>query len=53
MSIAFNVNDNLSISYTDASDTYNAQDNASTAVADVDQDSEAIQVVLFYGRYVN
>ena len=28
MSIAFNVNDNVSISYTDAEDTYDAQDNA-------------------------
>jgi len=44
MSISFNVNDNLSISYTDADDEYNAQDNATTAVAAVSQDSEAIQV---------
>jgi len=44
MSIAFNVNDNVSISYTDATDTYNAQDHASTAIANVDQDSEALQV---------
>jgi len=44
MSIAFNVNDNLSISYTDSEDEYDAQDNASTAVADVSQDSEAIQM---------
>jgi len=44
MSIAFNVNDNVSISYTDASDTYDAQDNASTAIADVDMDSSAIQI---------
>jgi len=44
MSIAFNVNDNLSISYTDAEDEYDAQDNASTAVANVSQDSEALQL---------
>jgi len=44
MSIAFNVNDNLSVSWTDAQDTYDAQDNATTAIADVDQDSEALQV---------
>jgi outer membrane protein OmpU len=44
MSIAFNVNDNLSVSWTDAVDTYDAQDNAATAIADVDQDSEALQV---------
>jgi len=44
MSIAFNVNDNVSISYTDASDTYDAQDNAATAIADVDMDTEALQI---------
>jgi hypothetical protein len=44
VSVAFNVNDNVSISYTDASDTYDAQDNASTAIADVDQDTEALQI---------
>ena len=44
MSVAFNVNDNLSISYTDSEDVYDSQDNASTAVADVTQDIEAIQV---------
>jgi len=44
VSIAFNVNDNISISYTDAQDTYDAQDNAATAIADVDQDSEALQI---------
>ena len=30
MSIAFNVNDNLSISYTESEDTYNAQSHASS-----------------------
>jgi len=46
VSVAFNVNDNVSISYTDASDTYDAQDNNSsgTATADVDQDTEALQI---------
>jgi outer membrane protein OmpU len=46
MSIAFNVNDNVSISYTDADDNYDAQDNNSsgTATADVSQDSEALQI---------
>ena len=46
MSIAFNVNDNVSISYTDAADTYDAQDNNSsgTATADVDMDTEALQI---------
>tara|TARA_B100001123_G_scaffold198382_1_gene225659 strand:- start:58 stop:1119 length:1062 start_codon:yes stop_codon:yes gene_type:complete len=45
-SIAFNVNDNVSISYTDASDTYNAQGDG---IADVDQDSEALQVAYSMG----
>jgi len=49
MSIAFNVNDNVSISYTDADDEYNAQDNASTAVASVSQDTQAIQIAYSMG----
>jgi len=46
MSIAFNVNDNVSVSYTDAADTYDAQDHNSsgTATADVDMDTEALQI---------
>jgi len=44
LSIAFNVNDNISISYTNAQDTYDAQDNAATAIADVDMDTEALQI---------
>ena len=44
MSIAFNVNDNLSLSWTDTSDTYDTQDNASTAIVDVDKDTDALQV---------
>jgi outer membrane protein OmpU len=49
MSIAFNVNDNLSISYTDSEDTYDAQDNASTAIADVEQNTDALQVAYSMG----
>jgi len=41
MSIAFNVNDNVSISYTDAEDTYDAQSNT---VVDQSMDTEALQV---------
>jgi len=49
MSIAFNVNDNLSVSYSETEDTYNAQDNASTAVADAIMDIESIQVAYSMG----
>jgi len=42
-SIAFNVNDNLSVSYGKATDTYDAQDNASTAIADVEMELKSIQ----------
>jgi hypothetical protein len=49
MSIAFNVNDNVSVSYTDSEDTYDAQDNASTAIADATQDSEALQIAYSMG----
>jgi len=47
--IAFNVNDNLSLSYTESEETYNAQDHATTAVADVDMEVEAIQVAYSMG----
>ena len=47
--IAFNVNDNLSISYTESTETYDAQDNASTAIADVDQEIDAIQIAYSMG----
>ena len=48
--IAFNVNDNLSISYTESEETYNAQSDAGgTAVADVDQEIDAIQVAYSMG----
>ena len=49
VSIAFNVNDDLSISYTDKEDTYDAQDNASTAIADVTMNTESIQVAYSMG----
>jgi len=49
MSISFNVNDNLSISYTDADDEYNAQDNASTAIASVSEETTAIQIAYSMG----
>ena len=49
MSIAFNVNDNLSVSYSETEDVYNAQDNASTAVADVTMDIESLQVAYSMG----
>ena len=49
MSISFNVNDDLSISYTEGTSTYDAQDNASTAIADVDQDNDALQIAYSMG----
>jgi hypothetical protein len=50
MSIAFNVNDNLSLSYTETEDTYNAQsDSGGTAVADVTQETDAIQLAYSMG----
>ena len=49
MSIAFNVNDNVSISWTDTADTYDAQDNASTAIADVEKSTDAIQIAYSMG----
>jgi len=49
MSVAFNVNDNLSLSYTDTQDTYDAQDNATTAIADVEKDTDALQVAYSMG----
>ena len=49
--IAFNVNDNLSISYTESTETYDAQSNVKggTEIADVDQEVEAIQVAYSMG----
>ena len=49
--IAFNVNDNLSISYTESTETYDAQSNtkSGTEINDVDQEVEAIQVAYSMG----
>jgi outer membrane protein OmpU len=52
MSIAFNVNDNMSISYTTSDETYDTQDDAQTAVTtddDVTQTIDAIQVAYSMG----
>jgi outer membrane protein OmpU len=49
MSIAFNVNDSLSVSYTETEDEYDSQDNATTAVVDVVQDTSAFQVAYSMG----
>ena len=50
-SIAFNVNDNLSISYTETEDTYDAQSNVKggTEIADVTQETEALQLAYSMG----
>ena len=47
--IAFNVNDNLSVSYTESEETYDAQADTATGVADVDQEIDAIQVAYSMG----
>ena len=47
MSIAFNVNDNLTVSYTDQTDTYDAQSESVTA--DVDMDTDSINVAYTVG----
>ena len=47
--IAFNVNDNLSLSYTESEETYNAQAGKGVTVADVDQKIDAIQVAYSMG----
>ena len=49
MSIAFNVNDNLSISYSEVEDTYDAQDNATTAIEDTTMKTESVQVAYSMG----
>ena len=49
MSVAFNVNENLSISYGELTETYNAQDNATTAIANVDMESDSIQFAYTMG----
>jgi len=49
MSVAFNMNENLSLSYTTTADTYDAQDNEAAAVADVEKDTKALQVAYSMG----
>ena len=52
MSIAFNVNDDLSISYSETEDTYDAQANTTTGgdgVDDVTMKTESIQVAYTMG----
>mgnify|MGYP001486375830 CR=1 FL=1 len=52
MSIAFNVNDNMSISYTSSEEVYDTQDDAKTAVTtddDVTESIDAIQVAYSMG----
>ena len=51
MSIAFNLNDNLSISYAETDETYDAQDNqkSGTAVEDVEQSLESLQIAYSMG----
>jgi len=52
MSIAFNVNDNLSVSFASATDTYDAQDDGGagvSSVADVDMDLKSIQAAYSMG----
>ena len=49
MSIAFNVNENFSVSWGELEETYDAQDNASTAVADVAMESTSIQFAYTMG----
>ena len=47
MSIAFNVNDNLSISWTDTTDTYDAQ--GVSTIVDVDKETDALQIAYSMG----
>jgi outer membrane protein OmpU len=49
VSVAFNVNDDLSISYTDKEDTYDNQDDVATNQADVTMSTESIQVAYSMG----
>jgi len=52
MSIAFNVNDNMSISYTTGDETYDSQDDAKTAVTtddDITQTTDALQIAYSMG----
>ena len=45
MSIAFNVNDNMSISYTTSDETYDTQDDAKTASTSDDDITETIDAI--------
>jgi len=49
MSIAFNVNDNLSISWSEVEDTYDAQDHESSDVEDVTMKTESLQLAYSMG----
>ena len=50
MSIAFNVNDNVSISWTDGTDTYVAQEHLSSgSTANVDKGTDALQIAYSMG----
>ena len=49
VSIAFNVNDDFSISYTDKEDTYDNQDDVSSNQADVTMSTESLQVAYSMG----
>jgi len=49
MSIAFNVNDNLSISWTDTTDTYDAQAHDTGTIVDVDKETDALQIAYSMG----
>jgi outer membrane protein OmpU len=51
ISVAFNVNDDLSVSYTETEDTYDAQSNVKggTEVVDVTMETEALQVAYSMG----
>ena len=50
-SVAFNVNENLSVSYTDSSDSYDDQSNtkSGTETVDVSMDTKAIQIAYSMG----
>ena len=50
-SVAFNVNENLSVSYTDSSDNYDEQSNtkSGTEIVDVSMDTKAIQIAYSMG----
>ena len=49
MSIAFNVNENLSISWGELEETYDAQDQCFNSIADVDMESTSIQFAYTMG----